>query len=38
MILNHEEIGKSYERITKIKLLINKNKWKGTYFPSGKDD
>ena len=36
--LNHQEIGKNVERITKIKLFINKYKWKGTHFPLGKDD
>ena len=35
--LNHEEIGKHPERITKIKPFINKYKWKGINFPSEKD-
>ena len=36
--LNHEEIGKNPERITKIKLFINKYKWEGINFLSEKDD
>ena len=36
--LNHEEIGKKTERITKIKPFINKYKWEGINFPSEKDD
>ena len=32
--LNHEEIGKNPERITKIKPFINKYKWEGINFPS----
>ena len=32
--LNHEEIKKDPERITKIKPFINKYKWKGINFPS----
>ena len=36
--LNHEEIGKHAQRITKIKPFINKYKWEGTIFPSEKDD
>ena len=36
--LNHEEIGKHAERITKIKPFINKYKWKGINLPSEKDD
>ena len=36
--LNHEEIGKNPERITKIKPFINKYKWEGVHFPSEKDD
>ena len=35
--LNHEEIGKHGERITKIKPFINKYKWEEINFPSGKD-
>ena len=37
-MLNHEEIGKNPERITKIKPFINKYKWEGINFPSDKDD
>ena len=36
--LNHEEIGKHSERMTKIKLFINKYDWKRTKFPSEKDN
>ena len=36
--LNHEEIGKNAERITKIKPFINKYKWEGINLPSEKDD
>ena len=36
--LNHEEIGKKPERITKIKLFINKYEWEGINFPSAKDE
>ena len=36
--LNHEEIGKNPEKITKVKPFINKYKWKGIIFPSEKDD
>ena len=36
--LNHEEIGKNPERITKIKPFINKYNWQGINFPSEKDD
>ena len=35
--LNHEEIKKHLQRITKIKLFINKYNWEGISFPSGKD-
>ena len=38
LALNHEEIGKHAERITKVKPFINKYKWKGINFPSEKDD
>ena len=31
-MLNHDEIGKHAERITKIKPFINKYKWEGTIF------
>ena len=37
-MLNHEEIGKHAERITKIKYCINKYKWEGTDFPSEKTE
>ena len=36
--LNHEEIGKNPERITKIEPFINKYNWQGINFPSEKDD
>ena len=38
--LNHEEIKKDPQRITKIKPFINNNKynWEGINFPSEKDD
>ena len=36
--LNHEEIGKHAERITKIKLFTSKCKWEGIHFQSEKDD
>ena len=36
--LNHEEMGKHAERITKIKLFINKYKWKGIKFSFEKGD
>ena len=36
--LNHEEIGKHAERVTKIKPFINKYKWEGIKFPSEKED
>ena len=35
--LDNEEIRKHSERITKIKPFINKYKWEGIIFPSGKD-
>ena len=38
VVLNHEEIGKHDERITKIKPFINRYKWERTNFPSEKDD
>ena len=34
--LNHEEIGKALERITKIKPFINKHNWEEKSFPSEK--
>ena len=36
--LNHEEIKKDPQKITKIKPFINKYNWEGTQFPSEKDD
>ena len=33
-MLNHKEIEKHAERITKIKLFINRYKWEGINFPS----
>ena len=36
--LNHEEIKKTPQRITKTKPFINKYKWEGINFPSEKDD
>ena len=36
--LNHEEIGKHAERITKIKPFIKKYIWEGINFPLEKDD
>ena len=36
--LNHEEIGKALQRITKIKPFINKHNWEEKSFPSRKDD
>ena len=37
-MLNHEEIKKDPQRITKNKSLINKCNWEGISFPSEKDD
>ena len=37
MALNHEEIGKNPERITKIKRFTNKHNWEEINFPSEKD-
>ena len=37
-MLNHEEIEKNPERITKIKLFTNKYNWKERNFPLAKDD
>ena len=34
--LNHEEIGKNPERITKIKSFINKYNWEGINYPTKK--
>ena len=36
--LNHEEIKKDPQRITKIKLFVSKYNWEGINFPSEKDD
>ena len=36
--LNHEEIAKNPQRITKIKPFVNKRNWKGINFPSEKDN
>ena len=36
--LNHEEIKKNLQTITKIKPSINKYSWEGINFPSEKDD
>ena len=36
--LNHEEIGKNCEIITKIKSFINRYNWEGIKFLSEKDD
>ena len=36
-MLNHEEIGKNPEGITKTKPFINKYKWEGINFESAKD-
>ena len=36
--LNHEEIKKYPQIITKIKPFINKYNWEGIHFPSEKDD
>ena len=36
--LNHEKTGKNSQTISKIKPFINKYKWKGINYPSGKDD
>ena len=36
--LNYEEIGKHAGRITKINYFMNKYKWEGINFPSGKGD
>ena len=36
--LNHEEIGKHPERITKIKSFINKYNWEGINYPTKKNN
>ena len=36
--LNHKEIGKHHERITKVKPSINKYNWERISYPSEKDD
>ena len=38
VVLNHEEMIKHLQRITKNKSSINKHNWKGIYQPSEKDD
>ena len=38
VVLNHEEIKKDPQKITKIKLFIKKYNWEGINFPSEKDD
>ena len=38
VMLNHEEIKKDQQRITKIKPFLNKYNWKEINFPSEKDD
>ena len=37
-MLIYEEIKKDPQRITRIKLFINKFNWEGIHFPSEKDD
>ena len=37
-MLNHKEIKKDPQRITRIKPFINKYNWEGMNFPSEKDD
>ena len=36
--INHEEIKKDPQKITKIKYFINKDNWEGINFASEKDD
>ena len=36
--LNHEEIKKDLQKITKIKLFKDKYNWQGINYPSEKDD
>ena len=38
VVLNHEEIGKRAERITKVKPFVNKCKWERINFHQKKDD
>ena len=38
LTLNHKEIKKDLQRITKIKPFINKYNWEGKNFPFKKDD
>ena len=38
LALNRNEIGKNAERIIKIKSFIDKCNWKGTNYPSRKND
>ena len=37
VVLNHEEIKRNPQKITKTKPFINKYKWERIYFPSEKD-
>ena len=37
-VLNHEEINGNSDRLSNIKLFINKYKWKGISYPSKADD
>ena len=36
--LNHKETGKNREKISRIKLFIDKHNWKVINYPSKKDD
>ena len=36
--LNHEEMRRNSQRMSKIKLFINNYNWKGIHYPSGKED
>ena len=38
LAFNQKEIGKNLERITKSKLFLDKYNWKGTDYPTEKDD
>ena len=38
VVLNHKEIKRDLQRITKTKPFIKKYNWEGINFPSGKDD
>ena len=35
---NHEQIKKDLQKITKIKIFIDKYNWEGLHYPSEKDD